>query len=534
MRKTKTLDKVQYPAPDVTTKVIPAPTEGWDAISPLADMSPQRAVIMDNFVPRPGFIETRRGYQAFVTTTLASEIQTLMVYQKPDNTVKMYAATAAGSLLDVTTSATVATVAATVYTTGRWQWTNYTPSGAATVLQFVNGTDSLQQVSGTVISSVSITNLSILPGTVTTANFINIAAVKRRLWYVIKNSTIATFLATDAIQGPVAGFLDLGALWSKGGNLVAMGIWTIDGGSGPDDYTVFMSDQGQISIYNGTDPTTSTWSLKGTFDISPPIGRRSLRRFGSDLLIITHQGVLPISQTLPFDPSADRSSAITSRIQNAMIQAAASFGDIFGWEITSFPIQALLILNVPGSPEGASLYQQFVMNTVTGAWCRFTGWNAATFAVMNDVLYFGDTSGNVKKAYVGGIDGTAGITGTLQCAFNWYETPGRLKRMTFIQPLLTLIDGGLFPTLTVDVDFSNTTAVTSIQTAIASAQWDVSLWDVGMWGGPVSVIPWLSVNALGKALAVRVSLFYSTDIIDNDSTCKINAFNTIVEMGGMI
>src|SRR6266446_2109176 len=150
MRKTTTVQKVPYPEPDVITKAIPAPTEGWDAISPLADMSPQRAPIMDNLVPRPGFVETRQGYMQFATG-IGSPIETLMVYQQPSS-VKMYAATANGTILDVTASATtVATTFASGFANGRWEWINYTPAGATTVMQFVNGTDPLQQISGSVI-----------------------------------------------------------------------------------------------------------------------------------------------------------------------------------------------------------------------------------------------------------------------------------------------------------------------------------------------------------------------------------------------
>ena len=36
---------------------IPAPVGGWDAISPLANMPVDRAVVLDNWIPRPGWIE---------------------------------------------------------------------------------------------------------------------------------------------------------------------------------------------------------------------------------------------------------------------------------------------------------------------------------------------------------------------------------------------------------------------------------------------------------------------------------------------
>lgn len=535
MRKTTSLDKVAYPAPDVITKVIPAPTEGWDAISPLADMSPQRAPILDNFVPRPGFVESRKGYQTWINTSTSVPVETLMVYQRPA-AVTMYAA-AGSTLFDVTASATISTalpiVIATSYAGARWEWTNFTPAGAATVIQFVNGMDVLQQISGTVRTAVAITGLSVVPGPPTTANFTNIHAQKRRLWYIVEDSTIAIFMPTDAITGPIAGYQDLGALWSKGGSLLTIGSWTIDGGQGPTDYVVFLSSMGQISIYAGTDPTSaSDWQLKGTFNVAPPIGKRCLYRFGSDLLIITHQGVLPISQVLPFDPSADRSSAVTSRIQNAMIEAAATYGDEFGWEIISYPLEALLFLNVP--LDAGNTQWQYVMNTVTGAWCRFKGWNANTFAVFNDMLMFGDNTGGIKWAYKGGIDGTETIYAEMQVAFNWFDNPGRLKRMTFLQPLLTAVGGQLTPSLGVDVDFANNPPQSTVVSANTFSLWDVALWDVGMWSGNTQIKPWLSINALGKTLAIHMVLEYSVDSATEVPVLQINAFNSVLELGGMV
>lgn len=38
MRKVQALQKESFTAPDVTTKIVPSPTDGWDALSPLAAM----------------------------------------------------------------------------------------------------------------------------------------------------------------------------------------------------------------------------------------------------------------------------------------------------------------------------------------------------------------------------------------------------------------------------------------------------------------------------------------------------------------
>src|ERR1700722_4262998 len=95
MRKSKTVSKIPFLAPEVETKIIPAPTDGWDAISPLAEMDPKRAPILQNWVPRPGYVEVREGYYPWSFTQNAP-VETLMIYRDP-STETMFAA--AGSII---------------------------------------------------------------------------------------------------------------------------------------------------------------------------------------------------------------------------------------------------------------------------------------------------------------------------------------------------------------------------------------------------------------------------------------------------
>jgi hypothetical protein len=47
---------------------------------------------------------------------------------------------------------------------------------------------------------------------------------------------------------------------------MAMADWSIDAGIGIDDYAAFISDQGEVALYKGSDPTSATtWALVGTF-----------------------------------------------------------------------------------------------------------------------------------------------------------------------------------------------------------------------------------------------------------------------------
>ncbi len=551
MRKSRTAAKVPFLAPEVMTKVIPSPVDGWDAISPLAEMDPKRAPILVNWVPRPGFVELRGGYNQFASVVPfkgAIPVETLMVYRS-GTTEKMFAATD-GSFVDVSIPpVTSANFLVSGLTSDRWQYVNFTPSSATTVLQCVNGHDTLRQFDGTTWSIPSITGIS--GGT---NSIININAQKRRLWYILNNSTVAAYMPTDAITGPIAGTQDLGALWTKGGYLVQMFSWTVDGGSGPQDYACFISSRGQISIYSGVDPTNANvWALVGTFDISPPIGRRCALRVGSDVAIITEAGVIPLSQALPFDPGADRSIAITARIQNAMSQAAMNAKTNFGWQMISFPAQTLAVLNVPLVEDNTQ--QQFVMNELTGAWCQFIGWNANCFEIFNDKLYWGGNVGDINEGYVGSSDGGVPIPADMQCAYNWLDEPGKVKRMTMVQPLLTL-GGNLTPTMAVDTDFNTSSAQAPVATLIGGSAWDVAIWDSSIWPFlSVNFIQWLSVDAIGHAHAIRmrvnitspniiffgefdIGVFDSAEFDAGSGTLlpllQVNAFNAIYESGGAI
>lgn len=553
MRKVRNIQKVPFPAPDVVTKVVPVPTDGWDAISPLASMDPKRAPILTNWVPRPGWVELRAGYTPWTWVGSSSPVETLMV-RRANGSERMFAA-AGGSIFECSSIGQFTEVVSGL-SSARWQYVNFTPALGTTVIQCCNGIDTLRQFDGTTWTIPAITGL---PGGLSTTDIVNIYAQKRRLWYILTNgagggSTVVAFMPTDAITGAIAGTLDTGALWTKGGYMVAMSDWTVDGGNGPQDYAAFISSRGQVSIYSGTDPTSaSAWTLVGTFDLSPPIGRRCMTKVGSDVGIITLQGVVPLSQALPFDPSADRSISITARIQNAMAQAAQQAANNFGWQLISFPAQQFAVLNVPLVTNSQQV--QYVMNALTGAWCEFTGWNANCFELFNDNLYFGDNAGMVQKAYDGGLDGGSAIPADMQCAYNYFDDPGRTKRVTMVQPLMTA-GGPITPTLSVDEDFNIASAAAPLTILTGGAVWDTAVWDSAVWpNATVQVKNWQSVQAIGHALALHMTVNVSTqstiaigefDIalfdtgqFDNGASniapiLQVNAFNAIMELGGFI
>jgi hypothetical protein len=55
---------------------IPASIKGWDQISSLANMEPDRAVQLDNWIPRPGYLEIRRGSRSWATGVGSGAVET--------------------------------------------------------------------------------------------------------------------------------------------------------------------------------------------------------------------------------------------------------------------------------------------------------------------------------------------------------------------------------------------------------------------------------------------------------------------------
>src|SRR5476651_2292819 len=67
---------------------VPASIKGWDQLLSLADMPPDHAVVMNNFIPRPGYLEVRRGCKSWASGigSNSTPVNTVMAYNSSDMT----------------------------------------------------------------------------------------------------------------------------------------------------------------------------------------------------------------------------------------------------------------------------------------------------------------------------------------------------------------------------------------------------------------------------------------------------------------
>jgi hypothetical protein len=473
-----------------STASLPAPVGGWNARDSLADMRPEDAVILKNWFPGTAEVQLRKGFSAY-GTGISGQVESLMTYA--GSTTEELFAIADGSVYDVTSSGAVGAAVLTGLTNSRFEYVNITTLGGSYLIM-VNGADAPYSYDGTTWANPAITG-------VTTTTLANVNMHKNRLWFIDNATLKAYYLGTGAIAGAVND-LDLSSIAQMGGYLIAMATWTIDAGYGVDDLAVFITSEGEVIVYRGTDPATAAdWLLVGIFRIGSPIGRRCWVKYAGDLLIITRDGVVPLSGALQSSRTNPR-VAVTDKIQSATSTSITAYGGNFGWQLIDYPSANQLYLNVPVQ-EGES-QEQYVMNSITKSWCQFTGWEANCFALYNDELYFG-TNGLVAKAWSGNSDNGNNISADALQAFNYFGSRGLQKRYTMARPIFrTNGSPSLQINMNVDFDTSDLTAPLSFSTT-NYAVWDVALWDEGIWAGGLNVLKnWQGVNGLGYCAAPRL------------------------------
>lgn len=481
----------------------PAPVGGWNARDSAAEMPPGDAVQMDNWFPSTTFAALRNGCSDHVTA-ISDKVETLAAYNS-GATSKLFAA-AGAKIYDTTTAGAVGAAVVTGQTSARWQKANFS-AGGGDYLYLVNGADAPQLYNGTAWQAVTGVSAPVAITGVTTTSLVNICVHQSRLWFVEKNKLKVWYLATLAIGGAATAF-DLAPLFRRGGYVVSMGSWTIDSGSGMDDLAVFITSQGEVAVYQGTDPSSaSTWSLKGLYYIGEPIGYRCMSQYASDLLIICKDGLQPMSKALASSRVSTKTS-MTDKIVRAMNDAIDKYGTVFGWECLLFSGSNMLVMNVPVSNN----IQQFVMNTITGSWCRFLGWNSYCYEVFNGNLYYGgDTA--VTQAYVGTSDNGANINSEVISSFNDLGFSA-LKGVKLARPLLAMdTEASISLGINVDYETEDPTGSPTFSGEFAGV-WDVSKWDDAIWGGdPQIKKDWQTVFGLGYTVAMHIKTASSTSVI---------------------
>lgn len=480
---------------------LPAPVGGWNARDSIANMEETDAVTMVNMFPSTSNVVLRGGFSQFATG-LTGQVDTLMAYSG-GNVSQFFAIDESLSIFDVSSAGPVG---AAVYTGLTTEWCEYanisTPGG--NYLEMVNGQDDLVLYDGAAWVPINAGTTPAITG-VATSDLCNIVLFKNRLWFIQKNTLRAWYLDVESISG-TAHLFDLSAVAREGGHLVDLDTWTIDAGYGVDDNLAFITSNGEVIVYAGTDPSSaSTFGLIGVWQLGSPIGSRAMMKYGGDLLILTFDGLLPMASALQ-SSRLDPRVALSDKIQKAISDATIQYGGAHtatGWQIFYYAKANAVWINVP---VGDDVQEQYVMNTITKSWTRFTGWGANCWELYNDDPYFGG-DGFVGLAWDSTYadDGTNINTSILQ-AFNYFGDRGTVKYFTRARTsILSTGSPSIQIGLNVDFDiFPNSTPI--VFTPVVPGLWDVGLWDVATWGQSLLIRNnWSGITGIGYCGALQFS-----------------------------
>jgi hypothetical protein len=473
------------------TVTVAAPIGGWNARDALGAMDPLDAVTLTNFWPGTNSVILRSGYTKHATG-LPAEVQTLMAYSS--GTSNKLFAVSDGKIYDATSSGAVGAAAVSGLTNSKFQYTNIT-TPAASYLMAVNGADKLRTFDGTNWHTdgdgapYDITNVD-------TATIANITLFKNRIWLTTNDTLKAWYLPVNSIGGAAVA-LDMTSIFQLGGYIMAGMTWTLDAGYGVDDYLVFITSNGEALVWRLTDPTTPTGiSQIGLYKIGAPIGRRCYTKFGGDLLVITQDGVVPMSGSLQ-SSRLDPRVSITNKIQYAMSAAISTYGANFGWCLLYYPKENQLLMNVPIT---VGTQQQYVMNNITKSWCNFTGWAANCWELHLDDPYFGG-NGFVAQAWNGNVDDTSNIEGFGLQSFQSYGTALQKQCKMIRYHLQTNGSPAVFGNVNVDYNLADESAQLNFSTSVYGL-WDTGLWDSAIWGaGLVPLADWQGATNIGYTFA---------------------------------
>jgi hypothetical protein len=367
---------------------------------------------------------------------------------------------------------------------------------------------------------------------VDTSDLSHVWAYASRVFFVEKNTMNAWYLPVDSLGG-AADTISLAGVFQNGGSLLFGATWSIDAGDGLDDKCIFVSTEGEIAVFQGTNPgDAASWSKVGVYQITKPLGINATMQAGGDLLVATESGVVPVSEALQKDVAALSIAAVSRNIEPAW-RAGVSARRTLPWEILKWSSKSMMIVSQP-KPFASLGDECFACNMETGAWCRFTGWDTRCLALYSSRGFFGSNDGCVYEMEVGGSDAGIPYTSVVVGQFDHLGAQGVTK--TTMQARATFLAADPFtPQISVSSDYLvELPAVPNSEPDYSGDEWDVGLWDVAKWDGTIAYAvstKWVSSVKTGFIHAPQVQITFGITPMPNIEMISFDMTYTKGEVG---
>lgn len=502
--------KVQQQLTNAT--MFPAPTGGVNGRVSLAQTPLNNCIFAFNLVPSEFGMRTRKGYNQHQLTIPGTKAKTIIPFQGQDSANDALFAASNTGIYDVTTAGGTPSLEVAFGTTtgdaGYAIIADFTnDSGAHFILlaDAVNGLYTYTESTGVWAAHAALTYAAGTPPAVGDIAFV--MTHKQRVWLIEKDTQTAWYFAAGSLAGDVTPFY-FGGLFPRGGELVGLWNWTLDGGDGPDDILVAVSRAGDVIPYKGADPSgADTWANIGIFQIGQlPAGRRQGRDFDGDLHLVSNIGITSMSALLRGVSGAANVEGLGYNVARFLREQMELTRDTLGWEIRQFTNEGIGSVNAPTIVTDE--HQQFIINLAVSGWGVWRNVNAFTAEEWLGDVYFlrgvniykmTGSLDDVDKNGAGGTD----VPFSILSAFSMLEQPAQFKIMQFIRPqFLATAEPSFNVAARYDFDVDELVASAPIVPTTA-AVWDTAVWDTAEWvGGDAGFDKLFGSAGIGRWVAI--------------------------------
>jgi hypothetical protein len=470
---------------------LPPPVLGWNTKDPISEMDPRFAVEMENYFPNNGTVDMRPGYRYHSKTIGVSNVQTLssLEYASVSKLVavggdaKVYdASTASAAATDISGGVTFATP---ICTTHKFRDRLF--------IKPVITNNDVYHYTGT--GNIALSGFTGPGGD--DKDLYAMGSYRGRMYFGQASAPSLWYGGVDAVAGALTEF-PLGSVLSSPFSYILF--------NGPvsrakqyteDSLFCTITDGGEVLLYQGSFPGSATWDLVARYIIPRPVGLWAFEYVGSDLFILTRSGVVSLQAVMAgATPESGAWPTLSQNIETEFVTAYSNWTTAFGIQfpttLKAYPKGRMLFTDT--SAGGGSA--QYVMNTTSGAWCKFSNMAAYSWTLWKGELYFGTGSGRVMKFDSGYFDEDPANEGAalsrttkLRPAYNYLGDRTGLKQFGYCEPIIKESEG-LSLTIGADVDYADAAAD---QTVTESGDTSYKLYR-----------PHVDLQATGRAISLRI------------------------------
>ena len=511
-----------------TPYIIPAPTRGLILNENYTFMQPGGALIMDNWVPTMRGCKLRGGCTRWCSLPETDPVVSGFEYRSA-NDQRMFAANNT-KLYDVTSSAPALVKGG--QSSGNYAVAQMANAGGDWLTAVNDRGDPPLRFDGTTWTTLNAGQITGPVGSQVVAgeNLVYVWKYRSRLFFIEADSMSAWYLGINAINGELQE-IPLSGAATKGGKLVFGAAWSIDAGDGTDDKCVFYTSEGEAIIFTGSNPSdAANWRQEGRYDVGKPMGMNAHMSVGGDLLIMTVEGIAPLSQAITKTAEQLELAMITRTIK-PMWRAEVADKNNLPWTMKKWDEYGGTFVTLPGGPVGNRYC--LVANSATNAWCRFVGYDATCFMYTRGNFFFGTQDGTIMQADRSGYDDGIPYLACLVGGWEMFQTPPlslvwRQARATF-----TSSSGEPFqPQLAACTDYVIRLPIPPVAAPDPGVQdvWDQGLWDQSKWDQPSALLTpvvrntgWVSIGETGFSHAPIVQVAVSQQSKPNVELISIAA-----------